>query len=92
MEDAKKKKDEWTQRLRNYEVESLLSLRDALLARGSMLTMSSADIKEIIRDIRSTVRVAKTSLTCLCVSNISSLPTQNLKIYPGPFKTEYVQC
>ena len=55
MEDAKKKKDEWTQRLRNYEEESLLSLRDTLLARGSMLTMSSADIKEIIRDIRSTV-------------------------------------
>ena len=55
LEDAKKKKDEWTQRLHNYEVESLLSLRDTLLAHGSMLTMSSADIKEIIRDIRSTV-------------------------------------
>ena len=55
MEDAKKKKDEWTQRLSRYEVESLLSLRDTLLARGSMLTMTSADIKEIIRKIKSTV-------------------------------------
>ena len=57
MEDAKRKKDEWTQRLRNYEMDGLLSLRDALLARGFMLTMSSADIKKIIRDIRSTVSV-----------------------------------
>ena len=56
MEDAKKKKDEWTTRLRNYEVESLLSLRDTLLARGSMLTMTSADIKDIIRDIKTTVQ------------------------------------
>ena len=55
MEDAKKKKDEWTQRLSSYKVESLLSLRDTLLTRGSMLTMTSADIKEIIRDIKSTV-------------------------------------
>ena len=55
MEDAKKKKDEWAKRLSNYEVESLLSLRDALLARGSMLTMTSADIKDIIRDISKTV-------------------------------------
>ena len=57
MEDAKKKKDEWTMRLRNYEVESLLSLRDTLLARGSMLTMTSADIKDIIRDIKTTVQL-----------------------------------
>lgn len=55
MEDAKKKKEEWTQRLGDYEVESLLSLRDALLARGSMLTMCSADIKDIVRDINTTV-------------------------------------
>ena len=59
MEDAKKKKDDWTQRLQNLEVESLLSLRDTLLARGSMLTMSSADIKDIIRDIKSTVSLEK---------------------------------
>ena len=55
MEDAKKKKDEWTRRLSRYEVESLLSLRDTLLAQGSMLTMTSTDIKEIIRKIKSTV-------------------------------------
>lgn len=57
MEDAKKKKDEWMQRLHNYEIESHLSLRDALLARGTMLTMSLADIKDIIRDIKTTVRL-----------------------------------
>ena len=56
MDDAKKKKDEWMQRLQKYEEESLLLLRDALLARGSMLTMSSDDIKDIIRDIKTTVR------------------------------------
>ena len=56
MDDAKRKKEEWTQRLQKYEEESLLLLRDALLARGSMLTMSSADIKDIIRDIKTTVR------------------------------------
>ena len=55
MDDAKRRKEEWTRRLCEYKVECLLSLRDALLARGSMLTMSSADIKEIVRDIKSTV-------------------------------------
>ena len=55
MEDAKRRKEEWTRRLCKYEVECLLSLRDALLARGSMLTMGSADVKEIVRDIKSTV-------------------------------------
>ena len=55
MEDAKKKKDEWTQRLSRYEMESLLSLRDTLLTRGCMLTTTSEDIKEIIWKIKSTV-------------------------------------
>ena len=60
MEDAKKKKDEWTKRLCDFEVESLSCLRDALLARGSMLTMTSADIKDIVRDIKATVSAIDT--------------------------------
>ena len=73
MDDAKKKKDEWMQRLRSYEVESLLSLRDALLARGTMLTMSTADIKDIVRDIKTTV--SKDSLALIYISHFFCLPS-----------------
>ena len=65
MDDAKKKKEKWTERLVRYEEESLLLLRDALLTRGSMLTMTSADIKDIIRDIKTTVSVI-IQRTCSC--------------------------
>ena len=45
MEDAKSKKVEWKRRLGKLELESLLSLRDTLMASGAQYMMVINDSK-----------------------------------------------
>lgn len=46
MEDAKSRKVEWKRRLAKLELESLLSLRDTLMASGAQYLMVINDSKK----------------------------------------------
>ena len=45
MRDAKEKKQQWKKRLSQLEEESLLSLRDSLMAQGVLFTMIDKESK-----------------------------------------------
>ena len=57
MEDAKSRKTEWKDRLSKLELESLLSLRDTLMAKGGLYMLVINDSKRNAEQITQYVSV-----------------------------------